>query len=372
MSNFSDFSGGGGLEPGDSLVSARALGLPEFILGPGLFLKSDFPLIGDLNLGQVAPTSSTWSSVTSGVSTNLVAVASDEGATWLASSASSDTICRSVNNGLTWSTVITGTGSQSHNAIATDRNGVWCIGVNESIRRSTDNGVNWSSIPVSGAGQFFSIATDTKGVWVAGTTSGNVARSTDNGQTWALVTANLSTNNVVGLATNEGGVWVAGGTTGNASRSFDNGQTFQAFTLDGASGNVSSIATTRLGFWSIFAVERTNLRYLSTDNMQAVQSVSLGGFASRNLSGDSFGNFLSINNAVSTTNFFFNQNFEGGFLSVIDVDVNAATTDKKGVWVAVGSSGNIRRFDGSPPAGSFRVDSTFAGKHLKLFTGETP
>ena len=76
-----EIAASGGLQPGDSVVSARALSTPAFISEPGLYLKADYTQIGSLS--ALTTDGVAWSSVTSGFgSTNINGVATDGAGVW--------------------------------------------------------------------------------------------------------------------------------------------------------------------------------------------------------------------------------------------------------------------------------------------------
>jgi hypothetical protein len=164
----------GGLEPGDTLVTARVLSEPEFITTSDLYLKTDFPLVG-----SVSSLSSglSWSAVTSGFGTTVIVKVAYGNGVWIAVGLSG-TMTRSTNDGVTWSAVTSGFGSVTIQSVAYG-NGVWiAVGNSGNMRRSTDDGVTWSAVTSGFGTQNIFSAAYGNGVWVAGGNSGTMTRDT--------------------------------------------------------------------------------------------------------------------------------------------------------------------------------------------------
>jgi hypothetical protein len=168
-----------------------------------------------------------FSSAIGNSTSSVRCISTDEKGVWVMATYSttatpSENICRSVDNGLTWTSVRNAavTDNVYPNACETDTNGTWILsgGVSSVVTlRSVDNGLTWSRVQSSvGTQSANSVSCDRLGVWFIGTNGGGY-RSADNGQTWAPI-GGFGFNTVYGIANNGKGVWLA--------RSTNEGQTF--------------------------------------------------------------------------------------------------------------------------------------------------
>jgi len=204
----------GGIEPGDTLVTGRTLSSPAFITEPGLYLKTDYPLIGSMSAFNESGTN--WSDTSATVSNNW-GLGYGNG-TWLACSGGGD-VQRSTDNGNTWSTVLTPNafGDVSYG------NGVW-IGRfyypgASTLYRSTNDGLTWSAVGSSVT--YYTAMHYANGVWIATATGGGIYRSTNDGATWSAVTS--GTTNDLRSVYYGNGVWIIVGYSGTILRSTNNG-----------------------------------------------------------------------------------------------------------------------------------------------------
>lgn len=124
----------------------------------------------------------TWSSFSGSWGTALGnCITTDRAGVWIvAANSGSGQIFRSTDNGTNW-TYIT---NFSTSNMATDRSGVWvATGQSGALRRSINNGLTWSSVSLGYTYNFGAIATDRSGVWII--LASTSIRSTDNGATWS-------------------------------------------------------------------------------------------------------------------------------------------------------------------------------------------
>ncbi|VVP90032.1 hypothetical protein PS918_03143 [Pseudomonas fluorescens] len=184
----------------------------------------------------------TWTSFTIGVLSGLTAtcITCDGAGNWYAGS--SNSVIRSIDDGVTWivaggpsgsisrvsaspdgavvatpsatstavwlspagfygsgfSAVTTGA-TAVHAAVANDGKGTWIIAAGTQMRRSMDNGNSWGLVFTAGAAPT-AIATDKQGIWMisGATASGGTYKSPDNGLTWNLIT--MATSAVTDIA----------------------------------------------------------------------------------------------------------------------------------------------------------------------------
>lgn len=175
----------------------------------------------------------TWTSVRNAAITDgkyPVACETDNNGTWIITGGiSSLNTLRSLDNGQTWTLVQSGVGSNQGNSVSCDRLGVWIIGTLSRVYTSTDNGLTWVMVSGLGFGTVYGIANNGKGVWLAvGSNSSNInmARSPDNGLTWTALGVIASAETFYSVSTDYAGNWFVGTATGRIARSVNEGQTF--------------------------------------------------------------------------------------------------------------------------------------------------
>jgi len=129
----------------------------------------------------------TWTGVRNSNNQGWLFVDTDDNGTWCACSYNGRGIYRSTDDGLTWTQVIS---SGDWQQVKCDKNGVWiaAAGFGSPLKRSIDNGATWSS--VGGTFPCKAIAYDGEGKWMAlgYTTQSKMKRSTDGGATWTDLT----------------------------------------------------------------------------------------------------------------------------------------------------------------------------------------
>lgn len=205
----------------------------------------------------------TWSSVHDDIgtaqddsSTNIYRIATDEAGVWCATAPAGNKILRSSDDGANWADVEEGL--ETPRGIATDKAGIWIAtngppgaGYLGSVYRSTDDGANFTEVTPTNMTAGYSIATDEDGVWCVGCSSGQIWRSSDDGATWTKVYED-GTSNWFSIATDGNGIWTVVNTYGGTIyRSADNGLTWA---LAYSSGNtLTGIATDKAGVWCAVA-----------------------------------------------------------------------------------------------------------------------
>ncbi len=130
---------------------------------------------------------STWSTVTTGDAGYSKVAMSVDGTCIATYTASSTLVKYSTDFGLTWTTKLTGT-TAVHAAVATDGKGVWIVAAGTSIRRSVDNGLTWVQV-LGTTYAIQAIATDRNGNWCmsGSTAASNTYKSADGGLTWFTI-----------------------------------------------------------------------------------------------------------------------------------------------------------------------------------------
>ena len=161
------------------LASSNLRGL-GFVLvtSPGVFVT-----VGAAGTAFASVDAINWTPVTSGVTTDLNAVAFG-GGKWVAVGAGGVTI-NSVD-AATWSTASSGTTNDLY-ALAVGANGVVAVGANGTILRSADGGLNWS-VQASGTTANLYGVTYANGKYIAVGAAGTVLTSVD-GNSWTVGTA---------------------------------------------------------------------------------------------------------------------------------------------------------------------------------------
>ena len=132
--------GGASLEVGDTLVTARTLAAPAWLLCNGAaYLRTSYPDLWPLMAAVPTAPALDWSTVTSGFgTTGILGIATDGAGVWVAGG-DNGVMTRSTNNGATWSAVTSGFGSTAIRGIATDGAGVWvAVGDSGVMARSVD------------------------------------------------------------------------------------------------------------------------------------------------------------------------------------------------------------------------------------------
>lgn len=317
------------LQPGDVVLSSRTLSTPRFIGIRGRYLRSSYTALAAVaNIGGPA---SSWLLQTLATSGHQ-AVATDSAGTWIIVG-NSGIMQRSVDNGLSWSTVTSGFGSTNILSVATDGAGVWiAVGASGVLSRSTNNGATWGTV-TSGFGTtaIRAVATDRAGVWIAGGDSGVMTRSTNNGASWSTVTSGFGTTAIRAVATDRAGVWAAVGSFGTMTVSTNNGVAWTA-ARQALTSDYFSVATDRNGLWLVGTTNSSFLRF--SNNFQNVVRI-LG-------EGEVFG-----------------------------VTISGIATNAAGTWVASGITNSI--FRSSTSDTEMYISSIYASDLTSayLYTGET-
>lgn len=281
-----------GQKVGDTLTTARAPDASYLSMNGAIYLQSAFPALFAI-LGLIGgDVGVNWSSVASGYTSVLKIVRSPNG-TLVGITSLSNTVVRSTDNGLTWSSINAGVVTYATD-IDTDGSGKWIIGLSAAVggsqlRVSTDDGLTWSTGSASISNNPVFCRYLGSNIWLEG--GGNsLRRSTDNGVTWAIPSSNPAAttgstcttdrngvcvlyipttgvyrsidgfanltaaptgmlgNAMVALTTDGAGIWVGVGATGAIQRSIDNAQTWAAIT-SGTTMPLSSISTNKKGVW---------------------------------------------------------------------------------------------------------------------------
>lgn len=286
-----------------------------------------------------------WSLTDIGATGNLRGIANDGNGTWIITG-DGGLVYRSTDNGITWSTIDTGTGF-FHGFIDTDSNGVWIAirgdGNYSSAIKSIDNGVTWTAFSLPHYA--YNIKTDKNGVWLFTSTSGLIYRSIDNGVTWTQRSGEVGSVDLYSLDTNGSGIWIAGGYGRKLSKSIDNGITWT---------NVSPSSATSYEF--------KNINYLGNDSWFFSLNNAAGYYTIDNLATNSyvalptpFTYGCSIN---LTTGLFIGSNGstiigmkDGYVYSIINYSQGfmGLSTDSQGKWIGVGNNGVVLVFTEIPP-----------------------
>ena len=134
----------------------------------------------------------------------------------------------STNNGLTFGAGVATGAASSILSLAVDQSNVYAGRANGQVCVSTDQGTSWGScVAVTGSTRITSLAVTTGYVY-AGTFTGNVCASTDDGATWPSANCiPLGFGAVLSLAVDStNGYLYAGTTDGHVCVSYDNGSSF--------------------------------------------------------------------------------------------------------------------------------------------------
>lgn len=296
-----------GQKVGDTLTTARVPDASYLQMNGGVYLQSAYPALFSV-LGLIGgDVGVSWSSVGSGYTSVTKIVRGDNG-TMVGITNLSNTVVRSVDNGLTWSAITAGTGTLAVD-IDTDGNGKWMILLSSgspTIRRSLDDGLTWANGPAVGSSNMVFCQYVASNTWFAGggnqmfrSTNNGVSFTTDNSKapnTGAVLTTDrngtcvlyisggttpgvfrsidgfaTTTANPAGVtiipsagACDGAGTWVLVSTGGTALKSIDNAATFTAFTY-GTAGDMRSVATNGKGVWLLGGAQGVLRR--SKDNL---------------------------------------------------------------------------------------------------------
>jgi len=111
-------------------------------------------------------------------------------------------------------------------------NGVWvAVGSSGKIARSIDNGLTWGSLISNPMLTINSVAYG-NGVWLVGGISGSIARSTDNGLTWGSLISTPFGSSAITALTYGNGVWLAVSEPAKIARSVDNGASWGSLAIE--------------------------------------------------------------------------------------------------------------------------------------------
>ena len=206
---------------------------------------------GGANNGKIVRSidnGTTFSSIIStGLGTANIIPASDGGVI-LIGSGSDSAISRSIDNGLTWSPISTG---KVENGLANMGGGKYIsAGGAPNVVISEDYGLTWGpTIGTNGTQNSMPVYMGNGVVIVGEVTNGNVERSTDYGSTWSSPISTPAANNFYLL--NADGILLYGDYLGNITRSLDNGLTWGP--LIPTKLTLSPIVLTNIGGGVIYA-----------------------------------------------------------------------------------------------------------------------
>lgn len=174
----------------------------------------------------------TWGPIASGVTFNMLAVASAGGSTLVAVGDAGEGCLRSIDGGTTWAQVVFAASTlYGITRGPQDNNHVIAVGAGGEIWKSTDGGAaaSWAT-KVSPVATTLRAATQAAGVVVAVGDDGVIIRSDDTGETWEAQVSG-TTDDLFGVS-GWGDVLVAVGDAGRVVRSTDGGVTWVATTID--------------------------------------------------------------------------------------------------------------------------------------------
>ncbi len=286
----------------------------------------------------------TWATVSSGITTNLNAVASDENGTWIIVG-DSGAVVRSTNNGVSWSSVSTPAGTGSSFTCVGYGDGVWIIGIEPGTTshynqclRSTNGGATWSLVNHNLNKKVFDLDTDGSGVWVLSADREQISRSTNGGVNWSTISFGNDFQNQ-GIATDGSGNWVCCEGFYRALRtSTDNGASWTARSVGSGTWTFSKVATNKSGEWVASGGGGT-FRSTNLSTWTAVPSVYIG--SDKFYYDSDVGAYTSWSGAnviVSSTDGFqtSSTNFSG-------INAKVIRGDNNGTFIAVNNGGGLYR-----------------------------
>jgi photosystem II stability/assembly factor-like uncharacterized protein len=180
-------------------------------------------------------------------------------------------ILRTTNAGTNWTVSTTPNTSNIYEVVmvSTDT-GYACGALSAAILKTVDGGVTWSSVAVTGTNTRYGIAFAPGGlVWISGT-SGNVIRSTDNGGTWSTttITGSPTCYDIIRVGSD---LWAFSSSNG-VFRSTDAGA---SFTLVFDNGSRAIYGASVFGTTNFIAVGTDGLNYRSTNAGTSFDSTAL-------------------------------------------------------------------------------------------------
>lgn len=205
-------------EIGDMFTTARNPGSLYLQASGGVYLRSSYPVLAALlpNIGN--PAGKVWTTTADATGNATHGIGTDGKGVWIKGNR------RSTDNGLTFPTTVTGLGSPG--AILSDGNQTWIAANSSNIYRSIDNGLTFTSVhsfyPYTPTNNL--LATDGAGTWILSAYSNLMRISKDNGATWSTIAsfAGGSTPAVCFIGNN---TWIAS----SGHRSTDGGLTWSAY-----------------------------------------------------------------------------------------------------------------------------------------------
>ena len=285
----------------------------------------------------------TWSTVVSGTTVDLEAIATDGSGTWIVVG-DDGTVLRSTNNGVNWSSVSTPAGTGSDFLGVGYGNGVWIITIRAQVGahfnqclRSTNGGASWSTVQHNLNKQTFSVETDGSGTWIMTADRQQISRSTNGGVSWSTISFGGDFQ-CRGLATDGNGDWVVcDGYYVKIQTSTDNGATWTGRTVGSGTGLHYAVATDNSGEWALTGTGGTFRSTNLTSWTQVPQVFTADPFYYDSDVGayiiPSAANvFTSSANGYETSS----TNFSG-------VTANVVRGDNNGTFIAVGQGGKLYR-----------------------------
>ncbi|GAB2927405.1 WD40/YVTN/BNR-like repeat-containing protein [Rheinheimera gaetbuli] len=208
----------------------------------------------------------TWSSVgIPGGSNPVEFVAGSRGLIFLAALSLAGHLARSTNNGASFTTINPGTSQQIYSADFSKSGGVALIcGTNNTLRRSTDSGATFPTAIDSGFSGYNNthIKCGKNDTWLMAGGINQISRSVDNGLTWSVLPTSFGGSSIQHIATDYNETWmVAAG--GRLYRSLDDGLNWTQLTnvplgaVNGIEGSIDGL---------FIASHHINLSYRTFDN----------------------------------------------------------------------------------------------------------
>lgn len=285
----------------------------------------------------------TWSTVPSGASLNLKAIATDENGTWVVIG-DDGLVLRSTNDGVSWSSVSTPAGTQSDFTSVEYGNGAWIIGILAVVGthfmqclRSTDGGATWSLVSHNMNRRVFNIATDGNGVWILAGDRQTIARSTNNGVSWSTITFGNDFQ-CRGIATDGSGNWVVcDGYYIRTRYSTNNGVSWTLKDVGSGSGLHYAVATDSSGEWVLTGTAGT---FRST-NLTTWTSVPQVFSAAPFYYDSDVGAYLmqtAANTITSST-----DGYQTSSTSFAGITVNVVRGNNNGTFIGAGNGGILYR-----------------------------
>lgn len=262
----------------------------------GIYAQADYSALF-ASLGLIGAESGySFRAATNPTTANMRAVVGSSGGVWRAVG-TAGTLIRSVDGGATWIALLSGFGTAQLNCIARDSSDNLIIGADGGVARRSAGGDGgaWSLITAGmGSNGIFGIACSGT-TWVMSGLSGALSRSTDSGVSFVAV-ASRTTQELYAVASDDNGTWVSGGAA--LCRSVNNGQTWTVISPP-STQTIFALDTDGAGLWITAGEAGQAMRSLDNGATWSIHDIGFGSARIQGITTDRKGTWVAVGTTIA-------------------------------------------------------------------------